>query len=93
MDCVCNTVIFVHEDNNVFLLVYLPYLYAYVAACLRHFLLFYPCCSFSDINECAVQGSCHMKATCTDTVGSFTCACNTGYAGDGKNCEGKSKCV
>jgi hypothetical protein len=26
------------------------------------------------------------NATCTDTSGSFTCACNTGYEGDGVNC-------
>ena len=27
-------------------------------------------------------------ATCTNTVGSFTCACNEGYDGDGVSCNG-----
>jgi hypothetical protein len=36
----------------------------------------------SDINECAAGGThnCNIQATCTDTVGSFTCACKAGYS-------------
>ena len=46
---------------------------------------------YSDIDECAVGGTADCDATngaCTNTVGSFTCACNPGYSGDGKTCEG-----
>ena len=35
----------------------------------------FPCI---DINECN-QGSGECEHTCTDTIGSFTCSCNTGY--------------
>ena len=44
---------------------------------------------FADTNECKYI-PCHSKAMCTDTVGSFTCSCNLGYAGDGFICEGKT---
>ena len=30
-----------------------------------------------------MKSSCHMNASCTNKVGSFTCACNQGYSGDG----------
>ena len=42
-----------------------------------------------DIDECN-EGSdvCHANATCTNTIGSFTCDCNKEYTGDGKNCTG-----
>jgi hypothetical protein len=47
---------------------------------------------FSDINECTIgTHNCHrnpIEATCTNTIGSFTCACNTGYTGDGRTCTG-----
>lgn len=32
---------------------------------------------------------CHDNAVCTDTDGSFTCACESGYSGDGKTCTSK----
>ena len=38
------------------------------------------------INECDSPGTCHDNATCSDTFGSFTCACNSGFVGDGLNC-------
>jgi len=42
-----------------------------------------------DINECSTNnGGCATTAKCTNTIGSFTCACNSGYDGDGFNCEG-----
>ena len=49
-----------------------------------HFLL-----GFTDINECDKHtDDCHHNATCFNTDGSYTCACNPGYIGDGRtNCE------
>ena len=46
----------------------------------------------TDINECAPDGSndCHEHATCTNTDGGFTCACKSGFTGDGKTCTGNS---
>ena len=43
----------------------------------------------SDINECT-NGShnCHADATCRNTEGSFSCACNPGWNGDAVNCTG-----
>ena len=43
-----------------------------------------------DIDECTTNThDCHQYATCTNTDGSFTCACNGGYEGDGKSCRGE----
>ena len=42
-----------------------------------------------DINECETANPCDSNAVCTDSVGSFTCACNTGFMGDGFSCESK----
>jgi hypothetical protein len=45
---------------------------------------------FVDTDECtAGTDNCDTNAACTNTVGSFTCACNTGYNGDGTSCTGK----
>lgn len=32
--------------------------------------------------------NCNANAACTNTPGSFTCACMTGYTGDGITCTG-----
>ena len=45
----------------------------------------------SDIDECAdATNNCDSNATCTNTPGSFTCACNQGYTGNETICEGKN---
>ena len=43
----------------------------------------------SDINECT-SGSHNCAQVCTNTAGSFTCSCNSGYtlAADRRTCEG-----
>ena len=45
-----------------------------------------------DVDECLNNlDNCAVGiATCTNTQGSYTCACNTGYAGNGRQCVGKS---
>ena len=40
---------------------------------------------FLDINEC-LTSLCHSEGTCANTAGSFTCACNAGYTGNGFVC-------
>ena len=43
----------------------------------------------SDKDECTDDGSlCHVNAICTNTEGSHTCTCKTGYEGDGHDCQG-----
>ena len=44
-----------------------------------------------DIDECELGfDDCNENATCTDTVGSFDCFCNSGLEGDGVNCSSNS---
>ena len=42
-----------------------------------------------DVDECS-SGTfrCDDNANCTNTIGSFLCNCQSGYAGDGLTCEG-----
>ena len=48
----------------------------------------------TDINEC-LRGTdqCSKNATCSDTIGSYTCSCNTGFSGDGFNCNGRESVI
>ena len=44
---------------------------------------------FLDVDECSTNAhSCHSNASCTNTVGNYTCSCNDGFVGDGRNCTG-----
>ncbi|MCY1075788.1 FG-GAP-like repeat-containing protein [Archangium lansingense] len=61
-----------------------------------------PCCdgltcqsgTCVDVNECAAgTDNCNENATCTNTAGSFTCACNAGYEGDGVTCTNIDECA
>ena len=45
---------------------------------------------FTDINECKGNHSCHVNATCMNTLGSHVCQCHAGYTGNGRNCTGES---
>ena len=46
----------------------------------------------ADVDECAIGNhSCHDNATCHNNQGSYTCSCNSGFAGDGIFCT--SKCI
>eukprot|EP00820_Chromera_velia_P018431 Cvel_27494.t1-p1 / transcript=Cvel_27494.t1 / gene=Cvel_27494 / organism=Chromera_velia_CCMP2878 / gene_product=Pro-epidermal growth factor, putative / transcript_product=Pro-epidermal growth factor, putative / location=Cvel_scaffold3438:14736-16738(+) / protein_length=369 / sequence_SO=supercontig / SO=protein_coding / is_pseudo=false len=42
---------------------------------------------YADVDECTIGSSnCDSNAACTNTVGSFTCACNSGFEGNGLVC-------
>ena len=46
--------------------------------------------NFLDINECSTNSHiCDVNAVCSNVQGSYTCACKSGYSGDGKTCTGK----
>ena len=44
--------------------------------------------NYIDINECS-SNPCGTNAMCTDVPGSFSCACNSGFSGDGFTCQSK----
>ena len=42
-----------------------------------------------DIDECETDtDNCDVNANCSNTKGSFQCACNAGFSGDGVVCQG-----
>ncbi|MCP3102316.1 DUF4215 domain-containing protein [Myxococcus sp. K15C18031901] len=48
----------------------------------------------TDINECANgTAQCSVNATCTNTRGSYTCACKGGYTGNGRTCNDINECT
>ncbi|NRD49095.1 FG-GAP-like repeat-containing protein [Corallococcus exiguus] len=48
----------------------------------------------TDIDECAAgTDNCNDNASCTNIGGSFTCACNAGYEGDGVTCTNIDECA
>ena len=50
----------------------------------------------TDNDECENRRThnCHSSATCTNTLGSFSCNCDVGLVGDGVICQGKlSRCL
>ena len=43
--------------------------------------------TFLDVDECSSNThSCDVKAVCTNTQGSYSCACKTEYTGNGTTC-------
>merc|ERR1712130_415510 len=47
-----------------------------------------------DVNECTSgKHFCDKNAKCTNTVGSYTCACNAGFSGDGATCADNNECA
>ena len=46
-----------------------------------------------DIDECSTDShNCHESAECTNTFGSFTCNCKSGFNGDGYSCSDVNEC-
>ena len=46
--------------------------------------------SLSDIDEClsTASNNCDGYASCTNSIGSFSCQCNQGFTGNGTACNG-----
>ena len=53
--------------------------------------LLYAHLSILDTDECSDPRTCHVNATCTNIIGSYTCMCNNGYSGNETHCEGEVK--
>ena len=48
-------------------------------------------CYSLDVDECATPegNNCNANSDCENTIGSFSCACTTGFDGDGVDCAGQ----
>jgi hypothetical protein len=46
------------------------------------------------VNEClnSTLNTCNESAICTNTNGSYTCACKSGFSGNGRSCEDLHEC-
>jgi hypothetical protein len=45
-----------------------------------------------DIDECSTgTHTCHVNASCTDTIGSYSCTCFAGFTGNETYCEGREQ--
>ncbi|CAJ0968685.1 unnamed protein product [Ranitomeya imitator] len=45
-----------------------------------------------DDNECETSNSCSPNATCTNTIGNYSCTCKNGFSGDGTHCADIDEC-
>ena len=46
--------------------------------------------NFTDVDECDIgMENCDANAGCTNSDGSYTCSCLSGYSGDGAYCYGR----
>ena len=43
-----------------------------------------------DVNECEDSHNCDLNANCTNTEGSYDCACHEFFFGDGLTCQSKT---
>lgn len=43
-----------------------------------------------DVDECKGNYPCHKNASCTNTIGSHVCKCDSGFTGNGRDCAGES---
>ncbi|XP_068724255.1 uncharacterized protein [Montipora capricornis] len=47
-----------------------------------------------DVDECSQETHrCHLNATCTNTIGSYSCRCFSGMKGDGRTCIALDPCT
>ncbi|XP_028410565.1 uncharacterized protein LOC114533262 [Dendronephthya gigantea] len=46
-----------------------------------------------DNDECCAGSFCHVNSSCANSLGSFNCSCNEGFAGNGTYCEDVNECL